>query len=70
MISFIEVLLIVGLIGLLLVVAFLHFVTTTSLPWVVEITGVEPSPEHGPWFLVAEAILFLSAFYIFINLIS
>ena len=70
MITIIEVLLILGLLGVLLVVAFLHFITTTSLPWVIEITGVDPSPEHGPWFLVTEAILFLSAFDIFINVIS
>ena len=70
MVTFIEIGLILGLILLLLIVIFLHFISTTTTPWVVELTGVEPAPQQSPWFVAAEAILFLSAFYIFVNLIS
>ena len=70
MVTFIEIGLILGLVLLLLIVIFLHFISTTTSPWVVELTGIEPAPQQSPWFIAAETILFLSAFYIFVNLIS
>lgn len=65
-----EVLLIIGLLFILGVVVLIHFVATSTQPWVLEITGVSADPSLHPICFLVETILILSIMYIFKALIS